>query len=41
MIIEPVEGDCTDYALDMGSDLPEGERKRFAAKAVQDIMREL
>ncbi|CAG7926698.1 unnamed protein product [Penicillium olsonii] len=26
---------------DMGSDLPEAERKRFAAKAVQDIMREL
>ncbi|KAJ5955569.1 hypothetical protein N7501_009848 [Penicillium viridicatum] len=26
---------------DMSSELPEGERKRFAAKAVQDIMREL
>ncbi|KAJ5899741.1 Alpha/gamma-adaptin-binding protein p34 [Penicillium taxi] len=26
---------------DMGADLPEAERKRFAAKAVQDIMREL
>lgn len=26
---------------DMGSDLPEAERKRFAAKAIQDIMREL
>ncbi|CAG8227462.1 unnamed protein product [Penicillium olsonii] len=26
---------------DMGSDLPEAERKRFAAKAVQDIMQEL
>ncbi|KAJ5155207.1 Alpha/gamma-adaptin-binding protein p34 [Penicillium capsulatum] len=26
---------------DMGSDLPEGERKKFAAKAVQDIMRQL
>ncbi|KAJ6171385.1 Alpha/gamma-adaptin-binding protein p34 [Penicillium chermesinum] len=26
---------------DMGSDLPEAERKKFAAKAVQDIMREL
>ncbi|KAJ5927321.1 hypothetical protein N7516_009094 [Penicillium verrucosum] len=26
---------------DMSSELPEGERKRFAAKAVQDIMRDL
>ncbi|KAJ5353765.1 Alpha/gamma-adaptin-binding protein p34, partial [Penicillium brevicompactum] len=26
---------------DMGSDLPEAERKRFAAKAIHDIMREL
>ncbi|KAJ5168945.1 uncharacterized protein N7482_004539 [Penicillium canariense] len=26
---------------DMGSDLPEGERRKFAAKAVSDIMREL
>ncbi|KAJ5959211.1 uncharacterized protein N7479_006361 [Penicillium vulpinum] len=26
---------------DMSSELPEGERKRFAAKAVRDIMREL
>lgn len=27
--------------LDMGSELPEGERRKFAAKAVSDIMREL
>lgn len=27
--------------LDMGSELPDSERRRFAAKAVQDIMREL
>ena len=27
--------------LDMGAELPEGERKKFAAKAVADIMREL
>jgi len=26
---------------DMGADLPETERKRFAAKAVNDIMRTL
>jgi hypothetical protein len=30
-----------DYVLDMGSELPEGERRKFAAKAVSDIMREL
>lgn len=27
--------------LDMGSDLPEAERKRFAAKAVNDIMKDI
>jgi hypothetical protein len=27
--------------LDMGADLPEAERKRFAAKAVKDIMKTL
>lgn len=27
--------------LDMSSDLPESERKRFAAKAVHDLMREI
>lgn len=27
--------------LDMGADMPEEERKRFAAKAVKDIMKTL
>lgn len=27
--------------LDMSADMPEAQRKRFAAKAVQDIMKDL
>jgi len=27
--------------LDMGADMPEAERKKFAAKAVNDIMKTL
>lgn len=29
------------HLIDMGADLPEAERKRFAAKAVKDIMKTL
>lgn len=27
--------------IDLGADMPEAERKRFAAKAVSDIMKKL
>lgn len=30
-----------DRVLDMSAELPEAQRKKFAAKAVQDIMRDL
>lgn len=29
------------FDLDMGADMPEAERKRFAARAVKDIMNTL
>lgn len=29
------------YGIDMSAELPEHERKSFAAKAVRDIMKEL
>lgn len=32
---------CTLTLIDMGADLPEAERKRFAAKAVNDLMKTL
>ena len=49
---EEVEGDEDVLALegmmlkmqavrDMGADLPEGERRKLAAKAVRDVMRRL
>lgn len=30
-----------DWMLEMGLELPESERRKFAAKAMSDIMREL
>lgn len=40
-LMKAFDWNFADSGLDMGSDLPEAERKRFAAKAIQDIMREL
>lgn len=39
--MEVIDADVDLIVSDMGAELPEGERKKFAAKAVADIMREL
>ena len=46
--MQAVRGACSSFicskkltAIDMGADMPEAERKRFAAKAVNEIMKKL
>jgi hypothetical protein len=40
-VIQYLRCDKRLIVIDLGADMPEAERKRFAAKAVNDIMKKL